>query len=80
MRKCWHIFVIALVLLSVPSAAVGQAPSKEFKNCTELRKVYPRGVAKSVKTAGKSGAKVNASVYSENTKSDRDKDGISCEK
>ncbi|MHB1090292.1 MAG: excalibur calcium-binding domain-containing protein [Ilumatobacteraceae bacterium] len=80
MHKCWHISVIALVLVSVPSVAIGQVPLREFKNCTELRKVYPRGVAKSAKTAGKTGAKVNAKVYAENIKSDRDKDGISCEK
>ena len=66
--------------MGVPSRAIGQAPSKEFKNCTELRKVFPSGVAKSAKAAGATGAKVNVKVYLQNTKSDRDKDGIACEK
>jgi hypothetical protein len=54
-------------------------PLKKFKNCTALRKVYPKGVALSAKAAGQSGAAVNAKVYKENVKSDRDKDGVACE-
>ncbi len=54
-------------------------PSKKFKNCTELRKTFPKGVAKDTKSAGGSGAAINAKVYKENIGSDRDKDGIACE-
>ena len=60
---------------------------KEYKNCTALQKKYPHGV-------GKKGAKdkvrgstkpvktfaVNTKVYNQNKKSDRDKDGVACEK
>ncbi|SBT54544.1 excalibur calcium-binding domain-containing protein [Micromonospora narathiwatensis] len=69
--------------------AVGpaEAAAKQYKNCTELRKVYKHGV-------GKKGAKdkvrgttkpvtnftVNNAVYAKNTRLDRDKDGIACEK
>lgn len=80
MRKLGSIFVFALVLMSVPGTAIGQSLSKEFKNCTELRKVFPSGIAKSTKAAGTTGAKINAKIYAENAKSDRDKDGIACEK
>ena len=50
-----------------------------YKNCTELRKAYPKGVAKDAKSAQTTGATVNAKVYNANKKSDRDKDGITCE-
>ena len=69
--------VLSIVIFSLLAAS--PASAKTFKNCTELRKVYPKGVAKSVKAAGASGAKVNRKAYNENAKSDRDKDGIACE-
>jgi hypothetical protein len=60
------------------------AATKKFKNCTELNKVYPGGVAKpgAVNKGGatKNQPTVNASLYKANIKSDRDKDGIACEK
>ena len=65
----------------VPSA---QATSKAFKNCTELNKVYPGGVALpgAVNKGGetKLTPKFNKKLYEANKKSDRDKDGIACEK
>ena len=48
-------------------------------NCTELRKVYPRGVARDAKAAGSGGATVDAKTYKLNAGADRDKDGIACE-
>lgn len=80
MHKLRYVAVITVVFVGVPNAAMAQTPSKAFKNCTELRKVYPKGVAKSAKAAGKTGAKVNSKVYMENIKSDRDKDSIACER
>jgi hypothetical protein len=60
------------------------AAAKKFKNCTELNKVYPGGVAKpgAVNKGGtaKNQPTVNAALYKANIKSDRDKDGIACEK
>lgn len=71
-----------------PAASAGAATKpKAYKNCTELNKVYKHGV-------GRTGAKDKVSgrtkpvttftrstaVYKLNTKSDRDHDGIACEK
>jgi len=71
-------------------ASVAQAlPTKVFKNCTALKKVYPGGVAKSKSTVNKvsgkkrhglkKNTKVSASLYKQNSKLDRDKDGWACE-
>jgi hypothetical protein len=60
------------------------AAVKKFKNCTELNKVYPGGVAKpgAVNKGGetKNQPTINDALYKANIKSDRDKDGIACEK
>jgi hypothetical protein len=65
----------------VPSS---HASSRVFKNCTELNKVYPGGVALpgAVNVGGltKKAPKYNKALYLANKKSDRDKDGIACEK
>ncbi len=70
----------ALMLTSNPV----QAAAKVFKNCTELNKVYPGGVALpgAVNAGGmtKLTPKFNKKLYDANKKSDRDKDGIACEK
>jgi hypothetical protein len=61
-----------------------QAAAKIFKNCTELNKVYPGGVARpgaiNVGGATKKEPKYDKALYNANKKSDRDKDGIACEK
>lgn len=60
-------------------------PSKPYKNCTALEKVYPHGVGRSGVTDETSGADPvtnftrNTKTYNRNKKSDRDKDGIACE-
>jgi hypothetical protein len=70
----------ALLLTSTPA----QAAVKVFKNCTELNKVYPGGVALpgAVNAGGmtKLTPKFDKKLYEANKKSDRDKDGIACEK
>jgi len=72
---------LGLILLAIPSS---QAAAKVFKNCTELNKVYPGGVALpgAVNSGGvtKKEPKYDKSLYNANKKSDRDKDGIACEK
>ena len=70
--------VLSLSFMLTSTAHASQ-PSKKFKNCTELRKTFPKGVAKDAKSAGNTGATVNAKVYKENIGSDRDKDGVACE-
>ncbi|MGI3784056.1 MAG: excalibur calcium-binding domain-containing protein [Janthinobacterium lividum] len=56
---------------------------KAYKNCTALVKVYPHGVGKP--GAQDKGGDVtdftrDKKTYAKNTKSDRDKDGIACER
>jgi len=80
MRKFLGVTIAVFVFSgSMVSFAQASSPSAKFKNCTELRKKYPNGVAKSAKTAGNTGATVNAKVYAENKGSDRDNDGVACE-
>lgn len=71
------------------AATVAQAPAKPrvFKNCTELNKVHKHGVGRKGardKVTGKTKPvttfRVDTALYNANTKSDRDKDGIACEK
>jgi len=65
-------------------APSSQAATKVFKNCTELNKVYPGGVALpgAINSGGvtKKEPKYDKALYNANKKSDRDKDGIACEK
>ena len=60
------------------------AAAKKFNNCTELNKVYPGGVALpgAVNAGGatKKEPKYDKALYTANKKSDRDGDGIACEK
>jgi hypothetical protein len=71
---------IGLILTATPA----HAAAKVFKNCTELNKVYPGGVALpgAVNAGGttKLTPKYDKALYTANKKSDRDKDGIACEK
>lgn len=73
-------FLIGLVFSMTPA----QAAAKVFKNCTELNKVYPGGVALpgAINSGGetKLEPKYDKALYTANKKSDRDKDGIACEK
>ncbi len=78
------IFVVLSLNLVFLSCNSSQAAVKVFKNCTELNKVYPGGVALpgAVNSGGttKKEPKFNKALYIANKKSDRDKDGIACEK
>jgi hypothetical protein len=72
---------IGLTIVMMPQS---HAAAKVFKNCTELNKVYPGGVALpgAVNAGGatKLTPKYDKKLYTANKKSDRDKDGIACEK
>ena len=80
-KKIALCIAITLGLSVVP---ISQASAKVFKNCTELNKVYPGGVALpgAVNMGGttKLTPKYDKKLYTANKKSDRDKDGIACEK
>ena len=70
------------LFVAFPSHA--SAAAKKFKHCTELNNVYPGGVALpgAVNAGGttKQTPKYDKKLYEANKKSDRDKDGIACEK
>jgi hypothetical protein len=82
MKRLVTLFMcVGVAVSAVPSS---QAATKVFKNCTELNKVYPGGVALpgAVNSGGatKKEPKYDKALYNANKKSDRDKDGIACEK
>ena len=70
--------------LLVTTGSQANAAAKKFKNCTELNKIYPGGVALpgAVNAGGatKKEPKYDKTLYTANKKSDRDGDGIACEK
>ena len=76
--------IILVIFVLIASSPLSQSAAKVFKNCTELNKVYPGGVALpgavNVGGATKKLPKYNKVLYLANQKSDRDKDGIACEK
>lgn len=85
------IAVAASTCLAVPADAASAA--KTDKNCTAIHEVYSGGVAekgvhsntthhcgKTPHRALKGHVKFSTAMYDANTKSDRDKDGIACEK
>ncbi len=68
-----------------PSTASPPPPARRFANCTELNAVFPHGVARtggSDRTSGKpvTTFTVDDAVYEANKGSDRDGDGVACEK
>lgn len=76
---------LSLILsLLIATLSQANAAAKKFKNCTELNKVYPGGVALpgAVNAGGatKKEPKYDKALYTANKKSDRDGDGIACEK
>lgn len=79
--------------VSLGGAASAQAAPTVYKDCTAINKVYSGGIAKKSVTQNKvtSGGKVtyralkgtvkkDDALYNANKKSDRDADGIACEK
>jgi hypothetical protein len=82
MRKITVISITVLFLLVNNQSS--QAVVKVFKNCTELNKVYPGGVALpgAINAGGatRNEPRYDKALYNANKKSDRDNDGIACEK
>lgn len=75
----------AFAALLVGPVTPSHAAAKKYKNCTALNKAYPHGVGRKGardKTSGKpvTNFTVSNTVYSANRGSDRDGDGIACEK
>lgn len=70
-----------------PRSVVSATAARVFANCTALNKVYRHGVGRKGARDRVSGTSrpvtnftVNTAVYNANTKSDRDRDGVACEK
>lgn len=82
MRKLSTVILFLGLVIAFPSPS--NAAAKKFKNCTELNKVYPGGVALpgAINAGGatKKEPKYDKALYTANKKSDRDGDGIACEK
>lgn len=69
-----------LMVLSISAVlSIVNTPEAKFKNCTELRSVYPKGVALTKRAASASGAKYAPAIYRANRSKDRDNDGVACE-
>lgn len=82
MKKLLTFFLV--ITVSFSSLPYANAAAKKFKNCTELNKVYPGGVALpgAINAGGatKKEPKYDKALYTANKNSDRDADGIACEK
>ena len=82
MRKLIAVTICLILFSAFPSTS--NAATKIFKNCTELNKVYPGGVARigAMNSGGKTKIvpNFNDALYKANKKLDRDSDGIACEK
>jgi len=84
MRNRFLFICITFGLLTITFSSSSNAAVKVFKNCTEMNRVYPGGVAK-VGAINQGGVIINEpkydnALYAANKKSDRDRDGIACEK
>ena len=83
MKRILISMALVISLIFPASSSVNAAP-KKFKNCTELNKIYPGGVALpgAINAGGvtKKDPKYDKALYTANKKSDRDGDGIACEK
>ncbi|MEK3977871.1 excalibur calcium-binding domain-containing protein [Psychrobacillus sp. FSL K6-2836] len=87
MKRISVILLSATLLLGVStiSPTTTDAASKTFANCKELNKTYKGGVSKAANIKNKGGKTkytpfVSKEIYEANIKSDRDKDGIACER
>jgi hypothetical protein len=76
--------VFTLLISFWASVSPSDAATMTFQNCKELNKVYPGGVALpgavNSGSISKKSPEFNKNLYLANKKSDRDKDGIACEK
>lgn len=86
---CTLVPAVALAASASPAlAAIKAAPKPiHYANCAALNAVYPHGVARkgardvvSGRTRPVTTFLINDAVYRLNTSSDRDKDGVACEK
>lgn len=83
-KKPSRVSIVCILLFFLGQFSSASAAARVFKNCTALNKVYPGGVALpgAVNAGGETKLipKYDKALYLANKKSDRDKDGIACEK
>lgn len=85
MRKIITSVLSLGLLFSISGGVEANTVAKKYQNCTELNKDYKGGVAESSSAKNKGGKTkhkphVSKDLYQANTKLDRDKDKIACEK
>lgn len=92
MKKRITVLLSAVLLTTLAlghtSTSIADAKStevKKYKNCKEMNKDYPGGVARSASVKNKGGKTkykpfVSKALYDANTARDRDKDKIACER
>ncbi|MEA2169473.1 MAG: hypothetical protein QOF76_2773 [Solirubrobacteraceae bacterium] len=86
MHRLHHLAAIAAASTAMLAATAGVADAaKTYKNCTALNRDYPHGVGKPGAHDHTSGTPVtnfkhSKALYNANSGSDRDGDGIACEK
>ena len=78
-------FFDMVAALGVASTAEATPTARTFKNCTSLNETYPHGVGRprardKTSSTPVTNFKRSAALYKANAKSDRDMDGIACEK
>jgi hypothetical protein len=76
------VFIFVFAFYALPEADAG---AKVFKNCTEVHKYYKGGITKYSYVKNKGGKTyykpyANKSLYLANSRLDRDKDLIACER
>lgn len=86
MRRFVLLGVVGAVAVGLAAPASAAPVAREYPNCSAMYRDYPSGVAKSASAAraaaqsGKRLPTVSRAVYRLNTKSDRDHDGVACER
>ena len=76
---------VAATCVVTTGSGAADATAREFANCTAMHRVYPHGVGKygardKTSSTPVTNFKRSKALYRANSYSDRDKDGIACEK
>ena len=80
-----RLIAVTTAALLLGAAAPSLAAAKTYQNCTAMNKAYPHGVGRpgardKTSSTPVTNFKVSSSLYAANRKSDRDGDGVACEK
>ena len=83
-RTCVAVLTATAIAALAPAPDASAVVVRHFANCTAMHRVYPHGVGRRGAHDHTSGTPVtnffrNNALYSANSGSDRDHDGIACE-